>query len=462
MNPSSLKKPLSLWVFGLIALSSACLQCTPLTPYQTETGLGRDAQAEKFPITVSGKGPEFSLASIEFDDQGELWNPEQLGFVVDEIEREGRAKPLLLIVYTHGWNHNADPDADNNLRQFETVLAGLSRTFHKPESGEPARRVFGVYMGWRGRSVHKGRILSDFWDRMSAARRVGNGAAVTDGLFSVTSTAKRVNPLSKVIVIGHSFGGIVVENAISQNIAGHIGASAGDGARLPMPADLVMLVSQAERSTSSRQLVTTLKRRDVTYDRRGPDGKRVPMPMLVSITSENDLATRLAFPIGAGLGRLVQSGEFSGKLRPGEGINSYNDPASEGSQRFAMYHTPGHNPNLWSHRSTLVPYPSGTPAPLSPTELWSQNRHPLVDASNGSLGFRTTQGLLTIEPLGGFNTTPYWIFRVSQKLVKDHNGFWTKNVMAMAVSLSSMKEGLELSNGTSLGPDRHAKPRVLR
>jgi hypothetical protein len=444
---------------GILALSLS--HCAPLTPFHTEPGLSVAGHAEKYPIEIKGQGgPDFSLGRIEFDDQGEMWNPNQLSFVVDEIKRESRRGPLMLIVFTHGWNNSARPGTQNNLKDFQNVLTGLANTFPTPE-GQASPRFFGVYMGWRGRSVRGMTVVTDFWSRMSAAHRVGGGAAVTESLYAVTHSARRANRQSKVIVIGHSFGGIVMENAVGKALASQVGASPGNGASLELGADLVMLLNPAERSTYSRQLVTTLQRRDVRYERRGPGGTRVPMPMVVSLTSESDLATRWAFPVGIGFGRVIGLGGISGRMRKKKGKTSYNEPALEGSQRYALHHTPGHNPYLWSHQTSLLDYPPGDAPPLLPPDLWKQNKFPHYDPADGSLTFRTTKGLLVIRPEEGFNQTPYWIGRIDKKLVDGHSNIWLKNVLTMAVSLANMKDGLTLPNGRTLGPDRGAKPRVM-
>ena len=57
-------------------------------------------------LTLERLDPKVSLGHVEIDDQGELISFDQLKRVTAKIERESN-DPLLMVVYIHGWNHNA-------------------------------------------------------------------------------------------------------------------------------------------------------------------------------------------------------------------------------------------------------------------------------------------------------------------------------------------------------------------
>ncbi len=50
---------------------------------------------------------EYSLAFIEFDDQGELWSPSQLDSALAHLERLNAGPGVALVVFVHGWNNDA-------------------------------------------------------------------------------------------------------------------------------------------------------------------------------------------------------------------------------------------------------------------------------------------------------------------------------------------------------------------
>jgi hypothetical protein len=65
---------------------------------------------------------DYSLAVVEFDDQGWYLDIEQrnaLNCYLDEKDKYN--ENLLIVVFLHGWKHNAAPN-DTSLRSFRAVL----------------------------------------------------------------------------------------------------------------------------------------------------------------------------------------------------------------------------------------------------------------------------------------------------------------------------------------------------
>lgn len=77
-----------------------------------------------------------------------------------------------MVVFIHGWKHNAGRD-DGNVASFNKALANLA------SSGVLGkRRLVGLYVGWRGKSMHG--LYSEnltYWDRKAVAEEVGRVAS---------------------------------------------------------------------------------------------------------------------------------------------------------------------------------------------------------------------------------------------------------------------------------------------
>jgi hypothetical protein len=195
-------------------------------------------------IAKSGDGDVFaprkiahrtSLAIVEFNDQGLLKADQQLIQLMDSLSERPSGKPLLLVLFVHGWNHDASP-MDANLNSFRAFLSGLDR--------DPAIRgeIVGVFTGWPGNvspyagkqpfsaveSVHQ--FLS-FGDRFRGAQRIGR-LSCTETLLSIIASAKTErlrNGQTKMrnrkqvtsIVAGHSMGGLIVERSFLQALLGY-------------------------------------------------------------------------------------------------------------------------------------------------------------------------------------------------------------------------------------------------
>ena len=114
------------------------------------------------------------LAVIEFDDQGLCFTPKRLFDIEDELKILEKENPIIL-VFAHGWRHNANK-LDENLIRFQEVLGVTAK--QQNESGRK-RPVLGVFLGWRGLSTHGNDAWEylSFWDRMQAAERVAHGSA---------------------------------------------------------------------------------------------------------------------------------------------------------------------------------------------------------------------------------------------------------------------------------------------
>ena len=122
---------------------------------------------------------------------------------------------VIVITFIHGWMHNATPE-DANLEHFTDLIrrrAAAEHDFAK-ETGRKPRSIIGVYFAWRG-LLWKLPVVSylTFWSRKTAALRVGQ-LSCTEAVLRIIAAVKSRNNRSQCIFIGHSFGRLILENAI--------------------------------------------------------------------------------------------------------------------------------------------------------------------------------------------------------------------------------------------------------
>jgi pimeloyl-ACP methyl ester carboxylesterase len=296
----------------------ALLSCAPHRAYripedriQTSSDRLRDDAAHRAEVErhCVEEHSEFSLGFVEFDDQGDLWEPEQVLRLERLILEEGSGPDnpgVIVVVFVHGWKHNAGV-CDGNVTCFRDLLTGLDNLerLQAHEQALAPRRLIGVYLGWRGLSARPPvlRELS-FYGRKATAHRVGEGRVV-EVLSRLEALRDRLNDgggRSRLIIVGHSFGGAVTFTALSSVFEDRLARSLAEGASesghplIDGFGDLVVLVNPAFEAT----LFTGIHEQSFARDAYPP---HQPAALLV-VTSESDSATRKAFPAGRTLGTL--------------------------------------------------------------------------------------------------------------------------------------------------------------
>ncbi len=247
--------------------------------------------------------PEFTLGFVEFDDQGDFWSRSQLNALEKVILKESERTDtdgLLMMVFVHGWKHNAAV-CDENVVCFREVLQGLYNTerIRARHKGILPRRIVGVFVGWRGLSVTPvGLTELSFWGRKETAHKVGKGQVLE--LFTRLEVLRdRLNVdnnNTNLIIIGHSFGAAVTFSALSslfleRQTRSDMRASYDDPDDIVDGfADMVVLVNPAFEA-SLYTGIHELARNRKSYSKNQP-------VVLTVIQSETDSATGLAFPVG--------------------------------------------------------------------------------------------------------------------------------------------------------------------
>ncbi len=86
----------------------------------------------------------YDLAFLELTERGNLFHRERL----IELERYVKQQSnTLMIVFLHGWRHNAR-EGDGNVKSFRRLLHNLASV-----NGIGGKRLLSVYIGWPGLST---------------------------------------------------------------------------------------------------------------------------------------------------------------------------------------------------------------------------------------------------------------------------------------------------------------------
>jgi hypothetical protein len=334
--------------------------------------------------------PAYELAIVEFDDQGCCQDRVQMRGLAEKIASlQEHAKDAIIIVFTHGWKHDASSD-DDNLKDFTYVLEQVV-TYERQQAADQSppqipRPVLGIFVGWRGLSLYDNRfhILENvtFWDRQQAGRRVSIGSVreLFGYLHKYRKSRKDAaggRPL--LVIVGHSFGGMIVYSALAQSL---IEAASAPSSRVtPSFADLVLLVNPAIEA------VRYLPVQALVEERQSAQGNVPQPPVFVCVTAKNDWATGLAFPLGNLYSR------FTEKSKPGQ-------------EREAILKTIGH---------------------IS----WMKTHDLAADASSGgATGYK-----LSPSAQGDKGATPFWVVQATPDVINGHNDIFNLRFLAFIAGL---------------------------
>lgn len=405
------------------------------------------------------------LAFLELDEMGEKWSQDQGPVPDGETIDRSRATQLsnitqiirtgvredpkaVVITFTHGWKHNSKP-GDANVDGFKEVLD----TLHTELSKNERRVVIGIYISWRGELVSPYmpvRRNFTYFNREATATRIP-GASLTNALLRIAAVTHRTDENTQaaqpspmdhaqsvhpfLILVGHSFGGLIMERALTEaavhqvtqcSVSGH--ATPGEPPQEVQPiADLVVFVNSAAAATEAKETLDLLASCHARYQAPAQPGasSRPDQPLLLSVSSSSDLATRVAMPIGHGLPFLEYKAR--GSLRDKDPLACF-DPLSanpdshflspEPSQGAFFMSTAAHMPILQSH--VLV-----------------EEQDPAKRASCSVTNYPPGSAIFTY-PLPGSgrcfvlqnksqrcNGTPYWMMEIDGAIVPDHGTIFT-------------------------------------
>lgn len=287
--------------------------CASTSPYRIEAPSGQLCLyeragdcAEQHHFLVGNKG---TIHVLELDDQGRPAVELQLRRLLDTISDVKESTNIL--VFVHGWRHNAAPD-DDNLEAFISLIDRFSKEVPQ------AKQTIGVYVGWRGRSVTLPWLdVLSFWDRKFTAHEIGERA--TDVFVEIDlavdirrakfvaenahcqskSTWSRPSdcPFLSLHFLGHSFGGAMLASAMPSLLLFDAMTSRKGYQRINrnIAFDSVVLLNPAVEALMLLPMWQFMT--------AGGDCS----PYLISLTSETDWATKYAFRAGRAINILLET-----------------------------------------------------------------------------------------------------------------------------------------------------------
>jgi hypothetical protein len=392
--------------------------CAQIQPYWKNTA--SDRHYSVIP------GTDEQMAFIEFGEQGSYQDPSQLENVLKLIRTTSH--PLVL-TYVHGWHNNAAP-GNGDVEKFSETLRQLAESAVVQKSGY---HVIGVYLGWRGEII-TAPLLNEltFYNRKSAAERLASNFDCYDAIAAISEAARADHPEGQyTILMGHSFGGLVVERSVAHAINAEMHGHANPGQSLP--ADLIVMLNPASDSILTRQMIAAL------YARHLEDKRQ----FLVSLTSWTDDATGVLFPLGMGL--AAETKVFNQVRAPG--------PSGKQESERAFYtSTPGHNTDLINHMTVRRPETLANPNHETAFDMnLSHNLTGGVFLTNGT-GADTGRFVEWYFKKQGAVDVPYWDVTVDPAIIKDHGDIWNDRAQAMLAAIFRMNiplQGIEHQPGVA-------------
>jgi hypothetical protein len=275
-----------------------------------------------YPFKPEPGSAKFDFHVIQSDDYGSFWDTSGAQKTLDEVEALSRRTNTLIVLFIHGWHHNAAPD-DTNLTGFKASLEAMHKELSNPgrdrmraqSTGTAEFRMVGIYVGWRGRSLPWLLDYLTFWGRKSAAERVGEGdvSEFIERLQRIFLRANASSPAADsqvprlftgLIAMGHSFGGQVLWKSIGRQLEDPLTRRAADMSNSLNPraaqireeavainglGDLNILLNPAVEAYQYARVDALF--REMTYP-------KFQTPQVVVFSADNDRARQFWFPVG--------------------------------------------------------------------------------------------------------------------------------------------------------------------
>lgn len=400
----------------------------------------------------------YLLGFIEFDDQGQLWRREQMNAVITNLSQRAYEKDAIIVVFVHGWKHSAEfgPPEDSNIKTFRKSLKEISEVESaiSKNGNKPNRDVIGVYLGWRGGSVDvPGLKELTFWDRKATAEKVGR-VGVTEVLTRLELLQKTKDALvtkclpdgrykksrTRLVVVGHSFGGAMVYSAVSQilqerfvdtvnfnicdeRLRRETATSTTDARGF---GNLVVLINPAFEANQFAPLGDMSNERRTYFDTQ--------RPVLAVLTSEADYATKFAFPVGRSFSTVFETHRHVNRKDP---VTKQNQTINQKSGNVTAI---GHFPDYQTHTLSAVgEEPTseiyGAARKISNflriRDEWNKDKPGNVIRFTGTSLKRSENSVAR---------NPYLVIQVDKALIPDHNQIGNSRISAFLRELIFLTE----------------------
>jgi hypothetical protein len=208
--------------------------------------------------------------------------------------------PKFVVLYIHGWKHRGEDDDYDN-------FAGLIRRLANDSSNADKKQVLGVYVDWNATSkVPPFNWFPfdnlTFWWKQRIADRIAQSGVTTKIISTISSVMSkgdsegRHDPaLNQFITVGHSFGARILFSATNQALIydtekNHPASHGGSFRPISGIANMVILLNPAFEAARYTALDSFIR----TQEHFNND----QLPLLLSVSSEDDWATQSFFPLG--------------------------------------------------------------------------------------------------------------------------------------------------------------------
>ncbi len=403
----------------ILGALGACLAaaCASNAPYHTVSDDGGACRTDPdSPACRSSAYQEFErfdLAFAEFSERGNAFDDARVEAVLAKIAAKARADGVVLIVFVHGWKHNASEDDPNVLSfkdSLETMTGVLGSSFAGTALG--SRRLVGVYVGWRGASIELPLLKElTFWDRKAVAEELGSGGVTRLLLDLDRITAGEARNV--MVVVGHSFGGAIVVRALSDLITERVTNRAGDE-RARVFGDGVLVLNPAIEANQALPFVEAALQRPYARDQ---------LPLFISISSDADAATHYAFPAGQTIGLAMwrqadlQRSYYHDRRAPEQPL-----PLRE---RHLDATTAGNFAPFLTHRLHAAGEGDALRFTLDTCEAAGERCRPM--------GWTTLSGQPTIGPLPAHY--PLYFIKTDKSVMTDHNDIFNQKVRSFVFTV---------------------------
>jgi hypothetical protein len=282
-----------LWLILLFFALEGCVVYPKHDEYQRKCSLSSDRKdPDKIPVSTE----PVVLQSIRLTDYGQHVDRCELTELLKVL---GQQVHQIVVLYIHGWKHNSD-ESDSDKMAFHLLLKSLRK---KEEQTSSPRQVVGAYIGWNGKTTLVPIPLIEeftFWARKRAADRVTESGVLAKIIGAIAHVRElQQQPDDLLLLMGHSFGARILYSATANSLLYetqrvHPGKRGNPYGEMRGLADLIVLLNPAFEALRYIGL-DSLRRPDEPFCKQR-------QPLLLTIATDNDWATNIAFPLGQLIG----------------------------------------------------------------------------------------------------------------------------------------------------------------
>jgi hypothetical protein len=354
----------------------------------------------------------YSLAFVELDDDGYLVDDKQVESVMADLRSRVSLADTVVLLYVHGWNHDAR-DSDDNVACFEELVkaTAIMQSTYKSADGKTPRGVYGIYVGWPG-VVYGSEFLNKaltYLGRQSAADRVGERGALVE-LFTRIGQLRHEprSQRTKFVIISHSLGGRLTYRALRPIMQKSIYEPRTS--KTPFVADVAVMVNPALSADDHTVLAKLLE---------GQSEHDGTQPRFIIATSKSDEVLSGVYPWSQKFSSFLRGDYALGNDRRIVAIGLYEKYFTHSLElegNFRNVSGGGRCPTLRHDELEIV---KGSARAQNPAEL--QNYTDIRHYDDQAREIYRTR----LNRIGDGSPAPIWVVTVSGKIIPNHNDIFT-------------------------------------